>query len=144
MSGKAPLERGSRAVQLVGELVKLRNDYVHPKVEVADADMKPLEENDHHVVVPFSVTATFWPMLQIANQSFLWEANASGRVLRALAGSYRHVLEVRCGASDQDIVPLLLSRFEFAHALMPAVYGDYARDINALAADGIDFGFLNL
>jgi hypothetical protein len=144
LTGKEPLEHGVRAVQTAGELVKLRNDYVHPKVGVSDADMKPLEESENEVLVPFSVTASFWPMLQIARQAFLWDADASRRVLSALAAFYRYVLEARCNASEEDIVRLLLSRFEFAHVLMPAVYGEYTRDINALADDGIDFGFLKL
>ena len=144
LGGKQPLDRGTREVQQAAELVKVRNDYVHPKVEVSDADVRPLEDAGHEVHVPFSVTASFWPMLQIAQQAFLWDSGASRRVLQALASFYRYVLATRCQASNEDITRLLLSRFEVGHLLMPGVYGEYTRDINALAAEGVDFGFLGL
>jgi hypothetical protein len=144
LGGKEPLDRGARPVQQANELLKLRNEYVHPKIEVTDADIKPFERTEQEVVLPFTVTATFWPMLQVAKQAFLWDSNASQRVLLALSDLYRYVLHTRCDASEEDILRLFLPRFEIAHVLMPAVYGEYTRDINALNSDGIDFSFLNL
>lgn len=64
--------------------------------------------------------------------------------LAAVATFLNYILIEKLEATDEDFAVLLLPRFEVAHITMPAVYTELADDINALAADGIDFGFLKI
>lgn len=144
LKGIETLDRGAAAVQKVSELVKVRNDYVHPRVVTAPADLRPFEESESHFIVPFSVATAFWPALNIPKQSLVWDGDAASKVLNAIASFYASVLVDKLKASDDELICLLLPRFEFAHFLMPAVYDEYTREINALREDGIDFSFLNL
>lgn len=144
LKGIETLDRGAEAVQKASELIKVRNDYVHPRVVIAPADLRPFEETASHFIVPFSVTTTFWSALKIPKQSLVWDGNAAGAVLKAIASFYALVLVDKLKASDEELVRLLLSRFEFAHFLMPAVYDEYTQELDALRKDGIDFSFLKL
>ncbi len=141
---KEPLDRGSARVQKIADLVKLRNDYVHPKTVTTTAVMHPPEEDESFHTVPFSVEAKRWPSLQIPKYSVLWDASSSRASLLAIADFYRHVLVDKLQASDEVITRTLLSRFEFSNVLMPAVFNEYKEELDRLKAEGIDFSFLNL
>lgn len=144
LKGIETLDRGAAVVQKVSELVRIRNDYVHPKVIIAPADIRPFEESDSHFVVPFNVTTTFWPALKIPKQSLVWDSEAAGNALKAIASFYALVLIDKLKVSDEELARFLLSRFEFAHFLMPAVYDEYIQELDALRKDDIDFSFLKL
>jgi hypothetical protein len=141
---KEPLDRGSTRVQKIADLIKVRNDYVHPKTVTTSAQMHPSEEDVQTYVVPFSVEAKFWPALQIPKYSVLWDASSSKTTLSAVAEFYRHVLIDKLQATDELITKTLLSRFEFSNVLMPAIFDEYKAELDRLSADGIDFSFLNL
>ena len=144
LKGLEPLDRGAAAVQRISELVKLRNEYVHPKISTAPADLRPFEETESHFLVPFSVTTDTWPSLKIPKYSLVWNSDAAANALKALASFYSCVLVDKLKTSDEELVEILLSRFEFAHLLMPGVHEEYATEINALKDDGIDFSFLKI
>lgn len=138
------LDRGARVVQRVTELIRARNDYVHPKVSESPAEPQSPEESEEVFILPFAVNAEFWPALQIPRQPFLWDAVASHRALDVVAGFLRFVLIDRLQASVSDLVKIVFSRFEFDRFVMPGVYEEYIVEMEALAHEGIDFGFLDL
>lgn len=141
---KEPLDRGSTQVQRVADLIKLRNDYVHPKTVTTNALIHPSEESEESYSVPFSVEAKFWPALRIPKYSVLWDASSSKITLSAVVDFYRHVLVDKLQATDELITKTLLSRFEFSNVLMPAIFDEYKTELDRLKQDGIDFSFLNL
>ena len=144
LNGNEALDRGNAAVQQATDLMRIRNDYVHPKIMTTSAELKAFEETDSHVTVPFGVTTAYWPAIKIPKQSLVWDSNAAGKALKALASFYSLVLIHKLEASAEDLLRILVSRFEFADFLMPAIYDEYRREINALQKDDIDFSFLKL
>ncbi|TZF83445.1 hypothetical protein FW784_12980 [Lysobacter lacus] len=144
LRGLEAIDRGGSAAQQAAELIKARNDYVHPKISTFPADLKPFEESETHFVLPFTVNAEFWPALKIPKQSLVWDSTASGRALRAVASFFSSILIDRLGASKDDLAKLIMPRVEFAHFAMPAVYEEYVVELGKLATDQIDFSFLQL
>lgn len=141
---KEPLNRGSPQVQRILDLIKLRNDYVHPKAVTTKATMNQPEENPESYIVPFSVETKFWPALSIPKYSVLWNASSSKATLSAVVEFYRHVLIDRLQATEELIVKTFISRFEFSNLLMPSIFEEYKVELDSLRSDDIDFSFLSL
>jgi hypothetical protein len=143
-NSKTALDRGAAHVQGVSELIRIRNDHVHPKIVTSQAAMNPPEEEENQVIFPFSVEAKFWPVLNIPKHSLLWDGDASKSTLKALSLFYRALLLDTLEASDEEVVRILLPRFELGNVLMPAIYDEYKVELDALSDDGVDFSFLKL
>ena len=144
LNGKPELDRGCFEVQMAAELIRLRNDYVHPKIVMSDADMSTPVDHGEHWLVPFKMQAKFWPTLHLPKQPQLWDCSASKAALEALSKFFRYVIVDLVGAEQDKIARLLISSFEVGEALIPAVFDEYKNEIGATRDDGIDFSFLAL
>lgn len=144
MRGISTLERGRHEVQKAAELIRARNDYVHAKTATLDAEVHEPQDAGRDWMLPFVMQGEQWRSLGIPKQAMFWSKDASLSVLRAVCDFFRYLL-VEVMKAEEDVLQMMLpSRLEFGNALMPAVFDEFQREINALSKEGIDFSFLKV
>lgn len=143
MTSKRPLDRGSIQVQPAVELVKLRNDYVHPKVYDIDSGMHQMRESDTEWMLPFTVRPKMWPHLGISKTPLFWGPACAASVLRALAEFYRYLFVDLLAMDEDDVICALPSRFTSGKLHIPAITEEVSRELLTTTAPGVDFSFFS-
>ena len=142
MKGISTFDRGRNEVQAAVELVRIRNDYVHPKTTTSGAEAHEPEDAGVEWKVPFIVEAELWRTLVIPKQAMVWTSEASLSVLKALCGFFRYLFVDILKANRHDLDMLLQSRLQIGSTLMPAVFDEIRAAIGAIRNEGVDFSFL--
>jgi len=142
MKGVSAFDRGRHEVQKAVDLMRARNDYVHPKTAKWDAEVHEPKDAGPEWMIPFSIQGENWKSLGIPKQAMFWSKDASLSVLRVLCGFLRYLFVEVMKADDEALNRMLPSRLEFGNVLMPAVFDDFIRETAVLNKDGIDFSFL--
>ena len=136
-------DRGRNEVQKAADLVRARNDYVHPKVAAWDAEVQELQDAGTEWMLPFAIQGEHWRSLGIPKQATFWSKDASLSVLRVVCDFLKYLLVEVMQADDDALNVMLPSRLEFGNVLMPAVFDEFTRETEALVKDGVDFSFLD-
>lgn len=87
------LDRSRVEVQWVKELIAARNDYVHPKVVVLEAEVGFPQDGGEEWLMPLKMPAHFRKGLDIAKQAQFWDAKAAQRVLHCVTAFYKHLID---------------------------------------------------
>lgn len=144
LTGINTFDRGRHEVQQAADLIRAKNDYVHPKTATLDAAIHEPQDAGKDWTVPFVMQGEQWRSLGIPKQAMFWSKDASLSVLRAVCDFFKYLLVEVMKLDDDALDMMLPSRLEFGNALMPAVFEEFKREIAALRKDGIDFSFLKV
>ncbi|WMD19669.1 hypothetical protein RAS12_24090 [Achromobacter seleniivolatilans] len=142
MQGITSFDHGSHVVQKAADLIRARNDYVHPKAAAWEAELHEPEDAGSDWMIPFSIQGGNWKSIDIPKQASFWSKDASLSALRVVCDFFRYLFVEVVKADDEALNRMLPSRLEFADVLMPAVFDEFIQETAALTKDGIDFSFL--
>lgn len=134
--------RGDHRVEKIVELIKLRNDFVHPKVNNIKTEIGQLEEMGHQYLMPMELTGEQWKALEIPKRGIFWSADSAKNVLNCLSNFLVYIFSDLLNKSDDDIQYILMSRVEFSNVCMPTTFDVFANEIEEAKNIGINFGFL--
>lgn len=144
LRGCASIERGNKEAQAIAELIKARNDYVHPKSIPIRTEIRGVEDGGADWLLPLSLEGENWPQLGIPKRAMFWTSDSSLAALGAVAGFYRHLFQVLLAGEGQDIHMFLGSRLEVGEARVMAVSDEIRLELKNALGFGVDFGFLGL
>lgn len=140
----SPIARGSREVQLMSELVKIRNDHVHPRASNIPAELSSPEDGDAHWMLPISLEAELWPQLKIPKRPMFWSHESSQAVLKAITEFYRHLFLTLMASVEGDLQPMLSSRLEIGSAHIMAEPDEVRRELEGAKEWGVDLEFFGM
>lgn len=145
LRGTFPIDPGSHAVQRVAELVKARNDHVHPKSYNIPAELNTPEDGDTHWMLPMWLEGELWPHLKFPKRPMFWSSDCSRIALQAVADFYRYVFKTLMKIDDDELQHMLGSRVEIGGTMvMPAVFDEVRFELEGAKEWGADFEFLGV
>lgn len=149
LAGVEQLSRGRVEVAKVVELVKARNEHVHPKAIRMAGRLQSPQDGGTEWLVPMTFQGTNYQNLNIPKQSMLWNASSSLAALEAVAGFYAYLFRDLIKAAEKDIDGMLLSRMEVEGNEMPDIYmpgiaDEIMSELRSAGAFGIDFSYFGL
>ncbi|MEI8606292.1 hypothetical protein [Pseudoalteromonas sp. B160] len=138
----ATFDRGNNKVEKIVELIKLRNEFVHPKVASIKTEIGQMEDIGEQYSLLMELTGDQWKGLIIPKRGLFWSADSSLKVLKAVSEFIDYLFFELLELSDQDVQNVLMSRLEFSSIIMPTVFDVFKTEITSVKEFGIDFGFL--
>jgi len=100
------IDRGSKPFQFLRELFRLRNRYVHPKLEKIQMTISQDESGDRYYKKPDNKTSTT-PIMKIPCDYFAWIGVHSRIVVTETLGFLNHFFVELCGLSPEQCSDLL-------------------------------------
>jgi hypothetical protein len=137
-------DRGRAEVQRVAELVKARNDHVHPKASAITAAVSKPQDGGENWVFPFGLDGEHWNQLRIPKRSMFWSATSSLAALGAIAGFYTYLFTALLKATEDELHSILPSRLEIGDAHILAVFEEIRSELQNIEEKSIDFSFFGL
>jgi hypothetical protein len=144
IKGADELDRGRAEVQQISELIKARNDHVHPKISTIPTEMGKPQDGGKDWIFPFNLEGEHWPHLKIPKRSVFWSSESSASTLRALSQFLRYVFIDLLKFTEDDFSELFRLRIEFANVRMPVVWDEIFGEFRHLVEDDIDLSFRRL
>jgi len=92
VSGKR-LESGRIEVQRMAELIKARNEYVHPKIVIGGAEIGMPQDAGHEWIMDLRLPVSYRDGLGIPKSSAMWSVDSSKRVLQHLTAFYAWLVD---------------------------------------------------
>ena len=138
----ATFDRGNNKVEKIVELIKLRNEFVHPKVASIKTEIGQMENVGEQFSLPIELTGEQWKGLIIPKRSLFWSADSSLKVLKAVSEFMDYLFFELLELQDEDVRHFLMSRFEFPKVTMPAVFDVFETEIISAKEFGVNFDFL--
>ena len=139
-----PIAHGTREVQLMAELVKVRNDHVHPRTMSVAAELSNPEDGETHWMLPISLEGDLWPLLKIPKRPMFWSGANSEMVLHAVTDFYRHLFVTLMAIGADDLQRMLSSRLEIGEAHVMAVFDEVRLELEGAKEWGVDLAFMGV
>lgn len=136
--------RGSNVVQRVAELVRARNDHVHPKTTAIPASVTELRDGGENWILPFNIEGEHWDQLRIPKRSMFWSDSSSLAALSAVTSFFTYLFVTLLKANEDELHRVLASRLEIGDAHILAVFDEIRIELQSTAAHGVDFSFFGL
>lgn len=138
LRGFGGLDRGRSEVQKVVELVRARNDFVHPKGRNIKTDIGALKERGKLVTMPMELHGEIWKGLGIPRRSLFWSAESALSVLKALAEFLGYVFAELMSASPDEANQILVSRVELGDVQIRSQFEEFERELMEALHHGVD------
>lgn len=137
-------DRGRCEVQRVVELIRVRNDYVHPKSLNIKADLGQFKDQGQFVALPMDLHGDAWNGIGIPKRALFWSADNAFSVLQAIKGFFSYVFIDLMKSDVEEIRHLLLSRLETENVHVPNIFQEFEAELKSAVEYGIDFRFLGI
>ncbi|WP_431262477.1 hypothetical protein ACQ859_20350 [Roseateles chitinivorans] len=144
LRGHSSIAYGIREVQQIAELVKIRNDHVHPRTSTIPAELGSEKVGDTHSFVPISLESELWPSLGISKRSMFWSHQSSQAVLKAVSGFHKYVLKTLMGLKADEMKRILASRLEVSTMQLHLVSDDVLKELEGAREWGADLQFFGV
>lgn len=144
LRGVDGFDRGCHEVQRVVELVKARNEHVHPKAATIPAAVSTPQDGGANWVVPFNLEGEHWDQLHIPKRSMFWSHASSLAALGALASFFTYLFVGLLKASADELHDILPSRLEIGDTHVLAIFDEIRDELRTIADHGVDFSFFGL
>lgn len=142
LSAISAFDRGDHKVEKIVELIKLRNDFVHSKVNNIKTEVGQVEDTGYEHMMPLELTGEEWNALKIQKRGLFWSADSAKKILICVSDFLIYIFSTLLNKSDEEIQCILMSRVEFSNVCMPMTFDVFATEIENAKNSGIDFGFL--
>jgi len=136
-------DRGCPEVQRVSELIKARNDYVHPKTSGIAATVRTPQDGGADWILPLNIEGEHWRELKIPKRSMFWSAQSSVSALGAVATFFTYIFVTLLKSSEQDLQSMLPSRIELKDVHILAVFEEIKSELKAASEHGVDFSLFS-
>lgn len=137
-------DRGRNEVQKIAELVRVRNDFVHPKTMNIETEVAPMEEGEGHYTLPMSLHGVHWQAVGIPKHAMFWSAENALSVLTAVVDFFSYVFVELMQASAEELQEILISRLEIQDVHVISLFEEFRAEFQGLAEFGIDLNFLGV
>ncbi len=138
------LDRGRMEVQRVRELLRARNDYVHPKVQTIPTDVSSPEEQGERLVLPLSLTGQMWDAVKIPKRPMFWSADSAQSALSATVGFLKLIVQDCANLSPEEARYFMHSRLEFGDAHVIASFDEFESELRDASDLALNFEFLGI
>lgn len=142
LAGITSFERGRSEVQKANDLIRVRNDYVHPKTASIEVRVQEPQDAGSEWAVPFAMQGEQWQSLGIPKQAMFWSHESALSALKVVCGFYRYLFVDLMSAKEDQLHRMLPCRLEIGNVLMPAVFDEFKQQLSNAAQHGVDFSFL--
>ena len=132
------LDHGRVEVQRMVELIKARNEYVHPKIVTVGAEIGMPHDGGSHWLMDLRVPAEFRHSLSIPKQAMMWNAEHSKRVLQHTTAFYKFLIDDVLKLDPPDLQQTFSAFIEIGEKPFAAISGGLEQ---VLDEDGDDFDF---
>lgn len=137
-------DRGSVVAQRIVELIKARNDYVHPKKTKIPATMQLPQDGGKDWILPFNIKGEFWPGLEVPKRSMFWSSEHSLIALGTVVNFYSYIFVDLLGLEEHELHSLLPSHIEFQETRFLVVFEEIKDELTSIGNHGIDLSFLKI
>jgi hypothetical protein len=138
LSNISSFDRGRNEVEKVFELIKLRNEFVHPKVVNIKTEIGQMQDQGEHVMVPMELTAEQWNSLNIPKRSLFWSADSSLKVLHSVAVFLNYLFVELLNMNKENIQLILMASVEFGETSIFNNFEEFRIELNNAVENGID------
>lgn len=138
------LDRGRAEVQKIKELVKVRNDYVHPKTRHIKTDIGKHRAKGKLVEFPIEMHSDTWKGLGIPKSDVFWSADNALSVVHAVTAFFSYLVFDLMEADPKEIAYLLQSRLEIDNVHIPNMYQEFESELKLAVEYGVDMRFLGI
>lgn len=122
------IDRGDNRVQKIIELIKVRNNFVHPKSQNINTDIGLPEDKGEVWMLPMSLEGELHKELGIPKCAMFWNADNALSVLHAIFDFYDYLFGKLIPRNEK--APLLLNRVEFENVIMPNSFSEFDAELN--------------
>jgi hypothetical protein len=149
LAGKGgAFDRGCHEVQVVHELIQLRNDFVHPRVSNIKAEIGEFEDQDEYLALPIEFTPVHRTASKLPRAALFWSSLNAATAFQNASGFFRLLL-VEWLQFDTDKIRSLFShqaeaKIGDARVVMESYFKEYEEELQGAANDGIDLSFLGI
>lgn len=139
-------ERGRLEVQQVAELIKIRNEHVHPKASSIPAKATLPQDGGNEWLFPFSLEGEMWSQLKIPKRSMFWSATSSQAILIAVANFFRFLFVDVLSMEEGDLRDMLHSRIEInkPEIYFDAMYDEVRNELKNAKEFMVDLSFFKI
>ena len=138
------LDRGRNEVQKIAELIKARNDYVHPRATNIKADVALPEDAGENWLLPMSLDGEHWPAIGIPKKAMLWSEDSSLATLKAVAAFFKYVFVEVLDASMDELHSMLPSVMQMGDVQILAIFEEFRSELKSANEFGIDLSFFGV
>ncbi len=151
LSGLHELERSCIEVQRISELLKARNDFVHPKTTIFKTEIDKLVEQTENYELPFKVTTEVWTGIKITKAAMFWSSEDSYKVLSAIRDFLAYLFLKLMQLDSQEIYLILVSSVSAIRSsdgssadqvVIPLLFEEIKNEINLAKGADLDFCFI--
>lgn len=122
------INRGDNRVQKINELIKVRNNFVHPKSQNINTGIGLPEDRDEVWMLPMSLEGEMHKELGIPKCAMFWSKDNAFSVLHAIFDFYDYLFGSLIPNNEQ--APLLLNRVEFENVIMPNTFSEFDTELS--------------
>lgn len=138
------LDRGRNEIQKVAELIKARNEYVHPRATTIRAGIALPEDAGKDWLFPMTLEGENWTALGIPKKSMFWSKNSSLAALKAISEFFKYVFVELLNASDDDLHHILPALMQLGDVQILAVFEEFRSELKSALEFDVDFSFFGL
>ena len=141
----AEFDRGSSTIQRIQELIRARNDFVHPKTKPIPTDITGFGPNESgQWAMPFELTGEKHGCLGIPKRSMFWNADNAESVLRATIAFLKFMICDIASFTPDDAQTSLHSYLQVGDASVIATFDEFRTELSNLNDLNIDLSFLGV
>ena len=140
------LDRGDTRLAKIVELIKLRNEFVHPKVTDMPADFGLLVEKTDVTEWPMEFTSPIFQNIGIPKISMFWSPTNAESALSAVLAFYAYFFEDLLDANDEIIKNILMQRTQVqlgdTSVRLESIFVEFEAELKWAASQGFNLRFL--
>ena len=138
------LDRGRNEIQKVAELIKARNDYVHPRATTIKADIAPPEDAGENWLLPMSLDGEYWTAIGIPKKAMFWSKDSSLAALKAISEFFKYVFVELLNASDDELHSMLPSLMQVGDVQILAVFEEFRSELKSALEFDVDLSYFGV
>ncbi len=142
IENKKNIDRGKSETQKVIELIKLRNDFVHPKIKKIESTISPLTEDGEFLSLPFSMMPDKWPALNIPKHSMFWSSDTAKIAVQALLEFYEYLFTELLEMNNKEIEIHFFDSLQIGDTDILFCFDEVRDELNSLKNYGFSIGFI--
>ena len=141
----AQFDRGSAIIQRIQELIRARNDFVHPKTKPIPTDITGFGPNSNgQWAMPFELTGEKYDGLGIPKRSMFWNADNAESVFRATITFLKFMICDVASFTPDDAQTSLHSYLQVGDASVIATFDEFRTELSNLNDLNLDLSFLGV
>lgn len=132
------IDYGDHRTQKMKELIKVRNQFVHPKETRIKTEVGLPVDGQDHWLVPMTLDGEMHKELKIPTCPMFWNADSAHQTLNSALLFYNKIFK-QIHQRHNSILKMLLNRLEIKqNNMMPNTHGGYDTELRLASVAGLD------